>query len=125
MNALTKPAYGSPCNGCGLCCKNELCPLGAFVFNDWKGPCPALHENDGQFSCGLVNKPETYAPVLTAISGKDAMSKAALHLIGSGAGCDARLDGESNNPAFSIRLARLGRKRSAANAAKRLWGVPV
>ena len=29
--APPKPAEGAPCNGCGLCCLAEPCPLGVLV----------------------------------------------------------------------------------------------
>lgn len=37
-----KPAYGLPCNGCGLCCTLSLCRAGAIAFPKAKAPCPAL-----------------------------------------------------------------------------------
>jgi hypothetical protein len=56
-----KPPYGQPCNGCGQCCMNELCPLGNAVFKRWDGPCPALESEGERYACGLVKHPERRA----------------------------------------------------------------
>lgn len=37
-----KPRFGTPCNGCGVCCSMEICIVGKLVFPDRPGPCPAL-----------------------------------------------------------------------------------
>ena len=50
----TKPRYGAPCNGCGVCCQQELCPLGTTAFGAVPAPCPALHWVQGRFWCGLA-----------------------------------------------------------------------
>ena len=51
-----KPRYGTPCNGCGLCCMLELCPAGKLAFPDSSAPCPALmvSEDKSKTYCGLV-----------------------------------------------------------------------
>lgn len=96
-----KPLYGAACNGCGLCCMAELCPLGTAVFEKLEGPCPALEHDDGRFQCGLVRNPTKYArPWVTQSSGSEGLAEAAAVLIGAGSGCDARLDGEPDDPAW-------------------------
>jgi hypothetical protein len=40
--APVKPATGSPCNGCGVCCLAEPCPLGMLVSRRRHGRCSAL-----------------------------------------------------------------------------------
>lgn len=54
---IDKPAYGSPCNHCGLCCRVKLCPAAEAIFSIYTpAPCPALFQDAGsdrQF-CGLV-----------------------------------------------------------------------
>lgn len=87
MTAPAKPLYGSPCNGCGLCCVMEQCPLSIEVF----GPhslCPALEELPaGGFTCGLIARPrvylETKAPELA-----DLLGEAFGVILGAGTGCD-------------------------------------
>lgn len=115
-----KPRHGQPCNGCGLCCMAELCPLALSVFGKKPGPCPALmleRTADGQprkFVCGLVVS-EAIPPPLR---------EAAALLIGSGQGCDARINGEPADVAFYIRLALDDEiNKDALAAARRMWGA--
>lgn len=54
MNSLDKPKRGEPCNGCGWCCQQELCPVGKQVFGDIPGPCPALVPAANRYWCGFV-----------------------------------------------------------------------
>lgn len=37
-----KPRYKEACNGCGLCCALELCPVAEVAFPGAQAPCPAL-----------------------------------------------------------------------------------
>jgi len=41
-SAPSQPAEGAPCNGCGLCCLAEPCPLGMLVSRRRTGTCAAL-----------------------------------------------------------------------------------
>ncbi|RYF67964.1 MAG: hypothetical protein EOO29_36015, partial [Comamonadaceae bacterium] len=41
-DAPTKPAFGQPCNGCGVCCASEPCPAGVLVSRRRHGACAAL-----------------------------------------------------------------------------------
>lgn len=100
---LNKPKIGHPCNGCGICCKIQLCNTGAFLLRKTKvfgektikGECPALIPNeDNTFSCGLIRRPamfvrSTYRP--------DIISRTVATLIGAGTGCDDL--GYYNDPA--------------------------
>ena len=52
--APPKPTFGAACNGCGVCCQQELCQVGADVFGPGAAPCPALLWLQGRFWCGLV-----------------------------------------------------------------------
>lgn len=55
VGELAKPRFGSPCNGCGLCCRSEVCGVGLAAFGQSQpAPCPALVVNDGRYWCGLV-----------------------------------------------------------------------
>jgi hypothetical protein len=61
-NAPRKPKLGDPCNGCGLCCAAETCPVGRIVFRQIQGPCPALiwDPTAKRYWCGLVRAPSAY-----------------------------------------------------------------
>ncbi len=54
--APQKPAPGQPCNGCGLCCAAEPCPLGLLVTGRRQGACRALAWDDAQarYRCGVA-----------------------------------------------------------------------
>ena len=60
MDHLENPGKTLPCNGCGLCCQEEVCQIGQLVFapeddDRWiEGPCPALVFSRGRYWCGLV-----------------------------------------------------------------------
>jgi len=42
-DALPKPDFGAPCNGCGVCCASEPCPLGVLLSWRRRGRCRLLH----------------------------------------------------------------------------------
>jgi len=52
--APPKPAFGDACNGCGVCCQQEVCPLGRATFGEVAAPCPALVFGQARFWCALV-----------------------------------------------------------------------
>lgn len=58
MNSLlpSKPRFGTPCNGCGICCAIEICEAGAIAFPGASAPCPGLKlRGDGKSTyCQLV-----------------------------------------------------------------------
>jgi hypothetical protein len=119
-----KPPHGQPCNRCGLCCIDSLCPLAQHVFGFEFGPCPALSFDAGGSTCGLVAAPATHALRKTLENGLAAMSEAAAHLIGAGHGCDARINDEPPDESFCRRLEELDRqKRAQTRVARKLWGL--
>jgi len=90
---ITKPKIGQACNGCGICCKIQVCKNGAFILNlveklgdTVPGPCPALTVNNGMYQCGIILNPNKY------IKHKNYPAKVlAKHfaaVIGAGDGCD-------------------------------------
>ncbi len=128
---LAKPPHGAPCNSCGLCCREQLCPLGAGVFHgnftsDPPGPCPALERDGEREVCGLIAHPIAYALVATLKHGAAAMSAAAASLVGVGVGCDAQLASEPENVEFKAmmrkRVESRHRRASDINRALRMWG---
>jgi hypothetical protein len=54
--APPKPPHGASCNGCGICCLSEPCPLGMVVSLRRRGRCRVLrwHDATAQYRCGLV-----------------------------------------------------------------------
>ncbi|TAF88097.1 MAG: hypothetical protein EAZ54_00340 [Curvibacter sp.] len=99
--APAKPAWGSVCNGCGVCCLVEPCPLGMVLSRRSTGACEALRwsETDRVYRCGAVSDP---SQVLSSILPRW-ISLATVPLtvvlrwlaprwISSGSGCDSTLD---------------------------------
>ncbi|GHC74459.1 hypothetical protein GCM10007320_11640 [Pseudorhodoferax aquiterrae] len=83
--APAKPAHGAPCNGCGMCCLLEPCPLGMLLSRRRQGACVALRwdEAQGRYLCGALSEP---AEVL----GVRWLAPLARRWIAAGIGCDAR-----------------------------------
>ena len=120
---LEKPPHGQPCNGCGQCCADQLCPLGASVFGEpVDRRCPALEPDGERFACGLMSNPMVYAMRLTLLHGKEVMSRTAAHLIGAGRGCDAQLDGEPADEVWRAAMRSLRNERLTDNCLK-VWGL--
>lgn len=88
--APAKPAYGAPCNGCGVCCAAEPCPVGWLVFRQRSGACPALRWQvaDERYVCGLVTAPGDYLRWLPQ-GWRPAVSRWLAGRIAAGVGCDS------------------------------------
>lgn len=58
--APAKPLPGDACNGCGVCCALEPCPLGMMLSAKRRGACVALQWSgqDGRYCCAAVVCPE-------------------------------------------------------------------
>lgn len=97
--APAKPAVGAPCNGCGLCCLAEPCPLGMLVSRRRTGACVALRWSDtGQrYLCGMVTDPASVTGWSHPWAVR-ALAALAHRWIASGAGCDADLSAEARAP---------------------------
>jgi hypothetical protein len=73
-----KPALGATCNGCGVCCLAEPCPLGMLLSRKRTGACVALRWSDVdlRYRCGAVDGPWGFL---------------ARRWISAGTGCDSTL----------------------------------
>lgn len=62
QQAPEKPNYGDKCNGCGVCCAAEPCPVAHLLLWQFKGACKALQwqEAGQRYQCGMVVEPKTY-----------------------------------------------------------------
>ena len=97
--APAKPAFGATCNGCGVCCLAEPCPLGVLVSRRRTGACDALRWSDaqGRYLCGMAQDP---AEVLGARWrffmpwAAPLLRRLARRWISAGSGCDATLETE-------------------------------
>jgi hypothetical protein len=74
--APPKPAWAAACNGCGVCCLAEPCPVGMLVSLRLRGACRALRWDDAaqRYRCGLMKPP---------------LSRAIGRWIGAFRGCDS------------------------------------
>lgn len=80
--APPKPALGARCNGCGVCCLAEPCPVGMLLSLKRRGACSALRWDDSarHYVCGaLTSAPWPLKPLMR-------------RWIAAGAGCDAELE---------------------------------
>ena len=57
--APVKPAFGAACNGCGVCCLHEPCPLGVLLSRRRHGSCAALYWSApiSAYRCGAMDRP--------------------------------------------------------------------
>ena len=91
--APAKPPEGSPCNGCGVCCTLETCPVARLRFLQAKGPCPALawSASEKRYRCGLLVNPEKYFGWLPT-AGENIARRLFSRWISAGLGCDCSAD---------------------------------
>lgn len=89
-SAPAKPPVGAPCNGCGLCCLLEPCPLGMLLSRKRRGACHWLRWSDAQqrYLCGAISDaPQGLAGQLRV--------RLARRWIAAGLGCDAPLQAQA------------------------------
>ena len=104
-DAASKPVPGAPCNGCGVCCLLEPCPLGVVLSGRRRGACIAVrwHSEAHQYRCGALSAP---ADVLQNVLPRPlrrlasllspGLARLAKRWIAVGQGCDSMV--ESDGP---------------------------
>lgn len=99
--APAKAAVGAACNGCGVCCLVEPCPLGIVLSHRRTGACGALRWDGSaaQYRCGAIVAPQEVlrqslpraarwcAPGLAPL-----LKRLAVRWIAAGTGCDSHLE---------------------------------
>ncbi len=93
--APAKPPEGAACNGCGICCASEPCPLGMLVSHRRSGTCTALVwvDTSGLYRCGLLHAPRRHLPRGLRWSAP-LVRRLATRWISAGTGCDAALSAD-------------------------------
>jgi hypothetical protein len=123
--APAKAPVGTVCNGCGVCCLFEPCPIGIFLTRKRSGACAAVRWEDsfGQYRCGAVVAPRVVllqalpkgarwlAPVLTPL-----LKRMGLRWISAGSVCDSHLEVVRNAESTTI----MASETMAANRAASL-----
>ncbi|TDQ41794.1 hypothetical protein [Tepidicella xavieri] len=97
-DAPPQPAWGQPCNGCGVCCLAEPCPLGMVLSRRRRGSCIALRWDAAasQYRCGALVDPPAFLPV--GWRWVASLWRRWVHRwIAAGQGCDATLRGERDS----------------------------
>lgn len=101
VEASPKPDTGAPCNGCGLCCLLEPCPLGVVLSRRRHGACVAVRwiPEVQQYRCVAVAEPADFLrsrwparlhSLIPWVS--PALGRLAKRWIAAGQGCDSTLD---------------------------------
>jgi hypothetical protein len=99
--APAKAVAGAACNGCGVCCLVEPCPLGIVLSHRRTGACGALRWDGSaaQYRCGAIVAPQEVlrqslpraarwlSPGLAPL-----LVRLAVRWIAAGTGCDSHLE---------------------------------
>jgi len=101
--APPKPALGAVCNGCGVCCASDPCPLGMLVSARLHGACAALTWSDprGRYVCGVLDRPADGLPRWAprwARRWTAGWERFARRQISAGSGCDCSLEVQPGPP---------------------------
>lgn len=100
-DAASKPMPGAACNGCGVCCLLEPCPLGVVLSGRRHGACVAVRWYDDlyQYRCGALMAPqEVLQSVLPrpmaglAVLLAPVLAWLAKRWIAAGEGCDSSVE---------------------------------
>jgi hypothetical protein len=98
--APPKPAPGAACNGCGVCCAWQPCPLCMLVSRRRHGACAALQwvSTPSRYRCGLLASPADHLPrPLKPLA--PLLARLARRWIAAGSGCDSDLEPTKAAPA--------------------------
>ena len=92
-DAPLKPALGAACNGCGVCCLAEPCPVGMLVSRKRRGACDLLRWSDaqGRYVCGLLSDADE-GRARSVPLWRRLWRAWARRLISAGSGCDASFE---------------------------------
>ena len=79
-HAPPKPVWSAACNGCGVCCLSEPCPVGSVLSLRRRGACRVLQwdETAARYRCGLM--------------GHSLLRPLVARWIAAGQGCDSDAD---------------------------------
>jgi len=99
-DAPPKPALGQPCNGCGICCLAEPCPVGVLVSRRRHGACKALQWSSElkQYRCGMLEAPLSQLGMARLPAGRlrrlleRGLRAWCRRMIAAGMGCDAEIE---------------------------------
>ena len=96
--APPKPTEGAACNGCGVCCLVEPCPIGMLVSRRRRGRCDALVWSGAErrYLCGMLTEGERHTGRLGRW-----MQGPVRRWIAAGRGCDSNLQANSAQPMAS------------------------
>ena len=88
--APAKPMPGNTCNGCGVCCLAEPCPLGRVLSGRAHGGCDALQWTPDQhrYHCRALADPQGVWPWLPNVAVPLAR-RLAQRWISAAKGCDS------------------------------------
>jgi hypothetical protein len=91
--APPKPAVGAPCNGCGVCCLSEPCPVGVVLSRRRTGACAALRWSDSEqcYRCGALSAPREVLPYWLNPAAP-LFARLARRWIAAGTGCDSLVE---------------------------------
>ena len=98
-----KPPPGEACNGCGVCCLAEPCPVGVVISGRLTGPCRALRWDAmlQLYRCGVLGA----AAGATHARRSAWLARARATIVGrwiaAGEGCDCSLEVASALPSGS------------------------
>ena len=92
VDAPKKPAEGMACNGCGVCCASEPCPLGILASGRTEGACAALEwqAGAGLYRCGMIEHPAAHLPAGLRWTAP-VVKRLAVRYISAGTGCDCSI----------------------------------
>jgi len=99
--APAKPPLDAPCNGCGVCCLIEPCPLGVLRSGRRHGACNALlwQADLRQYRCGAIIAPDDVLknrlPRMLKLSVPGlawVLTGWARRWVAAGTGCDCSVD---------------------------------